>query len=95
MAEITELRKHIINYAKTHEVYVAYRTSGYSKAYYEEHEDAIKLCKAIKRAFDEITPYFPKYRRKSSRTIYIRFLRNYGYLYTMYFVRLCPHGGSI
>ena len=28
----------------------------YSKAYYEEHEDAIKLCKASKRAFDELLP---------------------------------------
>ena len=39
-----------------HNIYAGYRASGYSKAYYEEHEDAIKLCKASKRAFDELLP---------------------------------------
>lgn len=38
------------------DIYAGYRASGYSKAYYEEHEDAIKLCKASKRAFDELLP---------------------------------------
>ena len=33
------------------DIYAGYRASGYSKAYYEEHEDEIKLCKASKRAF--------------------------------------------
>ena len=32
MAEIAVLRTHIINYAKTREVYVAYRKAGYNKA---------------------------------------------------------------
>ena len=31
MAEIAVLRTHIVNYAKTREVYVAYRKAGYSK----------------------------------------------------------------
>ena len=35
------------------------------------------------------------YGRKISRTIYIRFLKNYGYSYIMYSVRLYHHGGSI
>lgn len=54
--EIAVLQKHITNYLKTKDVYAGYRASGYSKVYYEEHEDAIKLCKASKRAFDEILP---------------------------------------
>ena len=29
---------------------------AYSKQYYEEHEDEIKLCKASKKAFDELLP---------------------------------------
>ena len=54
MNEIAVLQKHITNYLKTKDVYAGYRKSGYSKKYYEEHEDEIKLCKASKRAFDEL-----------------------------------------
>lgn len=56
MKEIAVLQTHITNYLKTKDVYVGYRKSGYSKKYYEEHEDEIKLCKASKRAFDELLP---------------------------------------
>ena len=41
MAEIAVLRTHIVNYAKTREVYVAYRKAGYSKKFREEHEKEI------------------------------------------------------
>lgn len=53
MAEIAALREHIINYAKTHEVYTAYRKAGYSKAFLEAHGEEITLHKAAKAAFDE------------------------------------------
>jgi hypothetical protein len=56
MNEIAVLQKHITNYLKTKDVYAGYRKSGYSKQYYEEHEDEIKLCKASKKAFDELLP---------------------------------------
>ncbi|MGN0483401.1 MAG: hypothetical protein ACI4HI_07600 [Lachnospiraceae bacterium] len=52
--EIAVLQKHITNYLKTKDIYAGYRAPGYSRAYYEGHEDAIRLCKAPKRAFDEI-----------------------------------------
>ena len=54
MGEIDVLRKHIINYSKTRDVYVAYRKSGYSKKFLEEHESEILLHKAAKKAFDEL-----------------------------------------
>ena len=54
MAEIAVLRTHIVNYAKTHEVYVAYRKAGYSKKFREEHEKEILLHQAAKNAFDEM-----------------------------------------
>ena len=54
MAEIAVLRTHIINYAKTREVYVAYRKAGYSKKFREEHEEEILLHQAAKNAFDEM-----------------------------------------
>ena len=54
MAEIAALRKHIINYSKTRDVYVAYRKAGYSKKFYEEHTADLLLHKAAKQAFDEL-----------------------------------------
>ena len=53
MAEIAVLRAHIINYAKTRDVYADYRKSGYSKKFLEEHREQITLHKAAKTAFDE------------------------------------------
>ena len=55
MAEITDLRTHIINYSKTRDVYVAYLKSGYSKKFYEEHTAELLLHKAAKQAFDELS----------------------------------------
>lgn len=54
MAEIAVLKKHIINYSKTRDVYVAYRKAGYSKKFYEEHTANLLLHKAAKQAFDEL-----------------------------------------
>ena len=54
MAEIAVLRTHIVNYAKTREVYVAYRKAGYTKKFREEHEEEILLHQAAKNAFDEM-----------------------------------------
>ena len=53
MAEISVLRTHIVNYAKTREVYVGYRKAGYSKKYLAEHEADILLHKAAKKYFNE------------------------------------------
>ena len=53
LTEIAVLKTHIINYAKTREVYAAYRKAGYSKAFLEAHREEIALHKAAKAAFDE------------------------------------------
>ena len=54
MAEIAVLKTHIINYAKTREIYTAYRKAGYSKAFKAEHESEILLHQAAKKAFDDL-----------------------------------------
>lgn len=54
IAEILVLKKHIINYSKTREVYVEYRKAGYSKKFFEEHREAITIHLAAKQAFDEL-----------------------------------------
>ena len=53
MKEIGEMKTQIIAYMRTREVYDGYRKSGYSWAYYAEHESEILLHKAAKKAFDE------------------------------------------
>ena len=52
LAEIAVLKAHIINYAKTRDVYAGYRKAGYSKKFLAEHESDILLHKAAKKAFD-------------------------------------------
>lgn len=55
LGEIAVLRTHIINYAKTRDVYVAYRKSGYSKKFYEAHREEITLHKAAKDTFSTLS----------------------------------------
>lgn len=54
LAEITALKKHIINYSKTRDIYVAYRKAGYSKKFLEAHREEITLHKAAKEAFEQL-----------------------------------------
>ena len=54
MAEITELRTQIIHYAKTRDVYAAYRKAGYSKQFRTGHEAEILLHQAAKEFFDKL-----------------------------------------
>lgn len=54
MAEIKVLQSHIANYAKTREIYIEYRKSGYSKNFFEEHRAELTLHKAAKTAFSEL-----------------------------------------
>ncbi len=53
MAEIAVLKTHIVNYAKTHPVYDAYRKAGYSKKFLDTHREESTLHKVAKAAFDE------------------------------------------
>ncbi len=59
LIEITDLKKYIINYSKTKQIYVAYRESGYSKKFFEEHREEITLHKAAKEAFSKIKGKIP------------------------------------
>lgn len=54
MEETVAMRRHIINYVKTKDVYTAYRKAGYSKKFYAAHESDILIHKAAKQAFDEL-----------------------------------------
>lgn len=53
LQQISALRSHIIQYAKTRPVYEAYRKAGYSTKFLAAHEAEILLHKAAKQAFDE------------------------------------------
>ena len=52
MSEVSVLRKHLINYAKTKDVFAAYKASGYNREFYETHRDSLALRSAAKKAFD-------------------------------------------
>ncbi len=63
LAEIAVLRTHIINYAKTGDVYEAYKKSGYSKKFFEAHREELTLRKAARDAFKAYEAEGPKGRR--------------------------------
>lgn len=54
MAEVAQLRMHIINYSKTREVYSEYRKSRQKNKFLAEHGDEIKMHEAAKAAFDAL-----------------------------------------
>lgn len=54
--EITDLRKHIFNFAKTKAVYDQYRKSGFNQKFYEEHREELQLHKAAKEALGWMSP---------------------------------------
>lgn len=83
MAEIAVLRTHIINYAKTREIYVAYRKAGYSKKFRQEHEAEILLHQAAKNAFDDMgIKNLPKV--KELQTEYAKLLEEKKKIYAEY-----------
>ena len=66
IGEILELKKHIINYSKTKDIYAEYRKSGYSKRYFEAHREEITLHKAAKDAFSKVDGKIPKIKELNS-----------------------------
>ncbi len=52
LKEIAELQKHIGQYGKTRDVFSAYRASGWSAKFGEEHAADIILHRAAKKYFD-------------------------------------------
>ena len=49
-----ELKKQIINYSKTRDIYVEYRKVGYSKKFLEVHKEEIQMHKAAKESFEKL-----------------------------------------
>ena len=82
LAEIAALKKHIINYSKTREIYAEYRKTGYSKKFFEEHRKEITLHKAAKEAFSQIKGPLPKIRELNEE--YERVLREKKQTYAEY-----------
>jgi len=54
MAEVAQLKTHIIRYAKTKDVYAAYKKSANKKKFRAEHAEEIAQHEAAKRAFDAL-----------------------------------------
>ncbi len=54
LKEITSLQKHIGIYSKTREVYKRYRTGGWNRKFYVEHQAEIDSHRAAKKVFDAL-----------------------------------------
>lgn len=54
MKEKAELKRHIINYARTKDIYTAYQKSRCRSDYRDAHADAIEMHEAAKAAFDAL-----------------------------------------
>ena len=54
MQEISLLRKHIAVYARTIEIYRAYRDTGFDEAYLAEHREDIDRYRAAQTFFDDL-----------------------------------------
>ncbi len=82
LVQIATLKKHIINYSKTHDVYAEYKRSGYSKKFFEDHREEITLHKAAKDAFSKMDGPIPKIRELNEE--YERILSEKKKTYTEY-----------
>lgn len=58
LQENKKLQKAIIDYAKTREVFVAYKKSGYSKKFWEEHESELLVYKAAEEVYKSLPKGF-------------------------------------
>ena len=54
MADVAQLKTHIINYSKTREVYAAYKKSRHKKEFLADHGTEIAQHEAAKKAFDAL-----------------------------------------
>ena len=71
MAEIAQLKTHIINYSKTREVYAAYKKSCHKKEFCAEHEIQIAQREAAKKPLTfwaaNQSPRWPSYPNSTPR----------------------------
>lgn len=54
MAEVAQLKMHIINYSKTRQIYSEYKKSRQKNKFLAAHGDEIKMHEAAKAAFDAL-----------------------------------------
>ena len=68
LAENKRLQKAVIDYAKNREVFVAYKKSGYSKKFWDEHESELLLYKAAEEVYKTlpkgVRPKMPELRKE-------------------------------
>lgn len=52
MKELSDLRQHILNYAKNSKIFAEYKNRKYDRRYFEEHKEEISKFKEAKKFFD-------------------------------------------
>ena len=87
LKEINELRRHVINYSRAAKTFAAYKSTGYSREFFEEHRELLTLRRAAKTAFDEYEKTHGKGCRPKVRELnaeYDRILRHKKQVYAEY-----------
>lgn len=59
LQEIAVLKTHLINYAKSKDVFAQYKASGYSQKFFEAHREVLTLRRAASKAFREYEQQHP------------------------------------
>lgn len=54
LQEIAVLKTHIVNFYKAKQTFDAYKASGYSRKFFEEHRDVLILRRAAKKSLMNI-----------------------------------------
>ena len=54
MADKAQMKMHIISYAKTRDIYAAYKKTGFSERFREQHREEIEKHESAKAAFDAL-----------------------------------------
>ena len=54
MADKAQMKMHIIRYAKTRDIYAAYKKAGFSERFREQHREEIEKHEAAKVVFDAL-----------------------------------------
>lgn len=59
LQEIAVLKTHLINYAKSKDIFAQYKASGYSRDFFEAHREVLTLRRAASKAFREYEKQHP------------------------------------
>ena len=79
MDEISKLRKNIIDYSKTRDIYQKYKATGFDRKFFEEHRAEIMIHKSAKDSFNKIQGKIPSVKELNEEFEQLRSKKNEAY----------------